>query len=193
MDIVLYSAHGSNSSERVEWMLQYKGISYLKVVQQDEMINPYGYVPSLSVNGTILAESMAIAEYLEEVFPENPLLPDKAFDRALVREICEYVNSTIHQPQNRSVLQFLKPELSGVAKHKLRGEWIVSGLNKLKPRLWKRSSFAVGDSFSLADIFVTTIYRKALSHGADRLQEYDSFVNSLVGIAGYDGTTRNET
>ncbi len=64
--------------------------------------------------------------------------------------------------------------------------WMSHCLNKLKSRLWKRSSFAVGDSFTLADIFVTSIYRKAISHGVEKIQQYDSYVRALSDVAGYD-------
>jgi glutathione S-transferase len=186
MEIVLHSAPGSNSSDRVEWVLRYKEIPYEKIYSQDIRLNPYGYVPLLVVNGSAIAESMAIAEFLEEIFPQKPLFPDKALDRALVREICEYVNSTIHQPQNRTVLKFFIPDIADDARKQLRGEWIFHCLNKLESRLWKHSAFAVGDTFTLADIFVASIYRKAISHGAGSLPVYDSYIMGLSGITGYD-------
>lgn len=75
MDIILYSAQGSNSSERVEWTLKYKAIAYARVEVTGEQltstylqINPLGYVPALSVNGLVLTESMAIIECMEELF-----------------------------------------------------------------------------------------------------------------------------
>ena len=128
MDLVLYSAAGSNSSERVEWALNYKGISYNRVeVTSQELqtsylaINPFGYVPSLSVNGVVLSESMAIIEYVEEAFDGRTLLGNEPLVRASVRRVCELVNSTIHSPQNRTVLRFLRPELEEDSKRALRG------------------------------------------------------------------------
>lgn len=186
MDIVLHSSSGSNSSERVEWVLRYKGIPYTKIDSLDLGLSPYGYVPSLFVDGTVLAESMAIAEYLEETFPQEPLFPKNAFDRALVREVCEYVNSTIHQPQSRSVMSFFDLGLEAAAEKKLRGEWIVCCLRKLRTRLWRQSAFAVGEDFTIADIFVASIYRKALSHGVEALPEYDRYMEKLSEVTGFD-------
>ena len=71
MAILLYSAKGSNSSERVEWVLNFKQIAYDRIeVSSNELttyldINPFGYVPALSVDGLIYSKSIAIIEYLE--------------------------------------------------------------------------------------------------------------------------------
>lgn len=179
MDILLYRASASNSSERVEWALNYKKIRYQKVEVTDEQlrssylsINPFGYVPSLAVDGVIISESMAILEYLEEGFPAYPLLGGSAQERANVRRVCEFVNSTVHSPQNRSVLKFLRPDLTEESKRELRGLWITQCLEKLSQTICLASPYVVGDHFTLADIFVATIYKKARQHGASELAFY---------------------
>ena len=189
MDLVLYSAVGSNSSERVEWALNYKGISYNRVeVTSQELktsylaINPFGYVPSLSVDGVVLSESMAIVEYVEEVFTGSSLLGNEPQVRADVRRVCEFVNSTIHSPQNRTVLGFLRPDLEEASKRAMRGEWITRSLDKLKPSICLDSSFAIGHQFTLADIFIASIYKKALQHGSAPIPFYDSHLNNLRSI-----------
>ena len=189
MDLVLYSAVGSNSSERVEWALNYKGISYNRVeVTSQELqtsylaINPFGYVPSLSVDGVVLSESMAIVEYVEEVFTGFSLLGNEPQIRADVRRVCEFVNSTIHSPQNRTVLGFLRPDLEEASKRTLRGEWITRSLDKLRPSICLDSSFAIGHQFTLADIFIASIYKKALQHGSAPIPFYDSHLNNLRSI-----------
>lgn len=190
MDLVLYSAAGSNSSERVEWALNYKGISYSRVeVTSQELqtsylaINPLGYVPSLSVDGALLSESMAIIEYIEEAFVSLPLLGSEPLVKADVRRVCEFVNSTIHGPQNRTVLGFLRPDLEDVSKRELRGQWITRCLDKLRPSLCLDSEYAIGRQFTLADIFVASIYKKALQHGCAPLSFYETHLKSLRSMA----------
>ncbi|AJQ97221.1 glutathione S-transferase family protein [Gynuella sunshinyii] len=181
MELKLYSSIGSNSSERVEWVLNYKAIPYQRIeVNNEELvssylhINPFGYVPCLGVEGHMISESMAIIECIEELFPQQSLLGHSVFERAAVREICEYVNSSIHSPQNRTVLRAFNPDLSEQAKRELRGQWISGCLAKLKQKLCKDSPFAIGKGFTIADIFVATIYKKALQHGSSGNDFYDA-------------------
>lgn len=180
MNIILYSAEGSNSSERVEWVLNYKSVQYTRLEVTDDalrssylQINPFGYVPTLSVDEHLISESMAIIEFIEECFPKDSLLGDSVLQRARVREVCEYVNASIHSPQNRSVLTFFRPNLLAKEKGDLRGHWIKNCLAKLESRLCQTSQFSVGTHFSLADIFVASIYKKAQQHGVEPLPFYD--------------------
>ena len=180
MEVSLYSAKGSNSAERVEWVLNFKGIDYERIeISSDELattyldINPFGYVPSLRVDGSIFSESMAIVEYLEERFPYPGLFVKRLNEKTLIRRVCEYVNSSIHSPQNRTVLRFMRPELDETSKRELRGVWIMRCLEKLSASICRESGFAVGKDFSVADIFVVSIYKKALQHGFTRNSFYD--------------------
>ncbi|MGR5419385.1 glutathione S-transferase family protein [Vibrio diabolicus] len=180
MEVSLYSAKGSNSAERVEWVLNFKGIDYERIeISSDELattyldINPFGYVPSLRVDGSIFSESMAIVEYLEERFPYPGLFGKSLNGKTHIRRVCEYVNSSIHSPQNRTVLRFMRPELDETSKRELRGVWIMRCLEKLSASICRESGFAVGKDFSVADIFVASIYKKALQHGCTRNSFYD--------------------
>ncbi len=180
MEVSLYSAKGSNSSERVEWVLNFKGINYNRIeISSDELattyldINPFGYVPSLRVDDSIFSESMAIIEYLEERFPNPSLFGKSLIVKTHIRRVCEYVNSSIHSPQNRTVLSFMRPELDETSKRELRGDWIMRCLETLSVSICRESGFAVGEDFSAADIFVASIYKKALQHGCARNGFYD--------------------
>jgi glutathione S-transferase len=180
MEVSLYSAKGSNSAERVEWVLNFKGIDYERIeISSDELattyldINPFGYVPSLRADGSIFSESMAIVEYLEERFPYPGLFGKSLNEKTHIRRVCEYVNSSIHSPQNRTVLRFMRPELDETSKRELRGVWITRCLEKLSASICRESGFAVGKDFSVADIFVASIYKKALQHGCTRNSFYD--------------------
>ncbi|EKO3849821.1 glutathione S-transferase family protein [Vibrio harveyi] len=180
MEVSLYSAKGSNSAERVEWVLNFKGIDYERIeISSDELattyldINPFGYVPSLRADGSIFSESMAIVEYLEERFPYPGLFGKSLNEKTHIRRVCEYVNSSIHSPQNRTALRFMRPELDETSKRELRGVWIMRCLEKLSASICRESGFAVGKDFSVADIFVASIYKKALQHGCTRNSFYD--------------------
>lgn len=177
--LTIYSAEGSNSGLRVEWVLQYKGLDYQRVevtrealAQRYQSINPMQLVPFVQHDGVVVSESMAIIEYLEECYPKPGLLGHRKEERVLIRQICEYVNGTIHSPQNRTVLDYWRPGLSSQQKRELRGRWIVSGLSKIECMLFRESGYAIGHEFSLADIFVAAMYMKAQTHGADSLARY---------------------
>lgn len=186
MELILYSADGSNSSQRVEWALRYKKIPYKVHLNNSNSFGAYGYVPAISIDGAIVSESMAILEFLEETFPEFPLLPKQALERARIREVCEYVNSTIHPAQNRSILKFLRPEVTEPEKRTLRAKWIAECLQNLRTRLFFDSRFAVGKSFSLADIFVAVIYQKGLTHGAAQDEYYEDHWAVMSEIDGHE-------
>ncbi|SHO54978.1 glutathione S-transferase family protein [Vibrio quintilis] len=187
MDIVLYTSERANSSHRVEWALNYKKIPYRRIVISPEQpaadylaINPLGFFPSVSVNGFLISESMAILEYFEERFPDVvPLLGSSANERALVRRICHYVDSMVHSPQNRTALNFFRPELTESERKQLRGEWILNRLNVLSSLMCRESGFATGCKFSLADIFVACIYKKALQHGVAEHEFYHTHLHWL--------------
>lgn len=186
MEVSLYSAKGSNSSERVEWVLNFKHVPYDRIeVSSEELtttyldINPFGYVPSLAVGDSVFSESMAIIEYLEERFPNPSLFGRSLNERTHIRRVCEYVNSSIHSPQNRTVLSFLRPELDEVSKRDLRGKWILQCLEKLRISICIDSGYAVGKGFSLADIFVASIYKKALQHGCEESQFYNNHLRYI--------------
>ncbi|MBY7732473.1 glutathione S-transferase N-terminal domain-containing protein [Vibrio splendidus] len=188
MEVLLYSAKGSNSSERVEWVLNFKRIHYDRIeVSSSELattyldINPFGYVPSLSVDGSVFSESMAIIEYLEERFPKPTLFGKNLDEKTHIRRVCEYVNTSIHSPQNRTVLKFMHPELDEMSKRELRGDWIMRCLEKLSTSICHESGLAVGNSFSVADIFVASIYKKALQHGCVKSDFYDKHLMYVRG------------
>ena len=116
---------------------------------------------------------MAIVEYLEERFPYPGLFGKSLNEKTHIRRVCEYVNSSIHSPQNRTVLRFMRPELDETSKRELRGVWIMRCLEKLSASICRESGFAVGKDFSVADIFVASIYKKALQHGCTINSFYD--------------------
>lgn len=171
MKIVYYDRIGSNCSNRVKWVMNYKNIPYELIdaesisIEEFEKINPFLRVPTMIIDGKPLTESMVMVEFLEDVYPEFPLLPEDRFERAKVREVCEIINATIHPVQNVKVPLFFHPQLSNEEVTPYREKWIRQNLQKLLPLLFTDSKFAVGTTFTLADIFLIAIYYRGLMVG----------------------------
>jgi maleylacetoacetate isomerase len=143
--------------KKVDW--RYHAVDLTTNQQQAEQflsINPAGLVPVLDTGGALLAQSAAIAEYLEERFPQPPLLPADAVSRAQVREMMHTIGCDIHPLQNLRVLRYLRSEYSqddeGVAQWCCN--WIASGFAAYEKLAAMRSSggrYSFGDSLTLAD------------------------------------------
>jgi len=121
-------------------------------------LNPQRQVPVLEVeeNGQLvtLVQSMAIIEYLDERFPEPPLLPALASARAHVRALAELVNSGIQPLQNTGTFAELKKH--GVPPEPWARSFIGKGLTALEQLAAPRAgAFMFGDSATLADVFLT--------------------------------------
>lgn len=92
--IRLCGFHVSNYHNKVRIALLEKGVAFeedasVKPSQKDEYLakSPMGKVPYLEVDGARICESAVILEYLEDAYPQTPLLPKGALERARVREI----------------------------------------------------------------------------------------------------------
>lgn len=112
-------------------------------------INPLGKIPALDADGTIIPESEVINEYLEEKFPNPPLLPKSAEARAHVRWFTRYHDLYL-DPPIRALFAHLNP--------KSRDEKVVNEkLSEIQQRLDQLESmlaaggFAAGSEFTLAD------------------------------------------
>jgi glutathione S-transferase len=94
-EVKLYTYYRSQASFRVRIALNLKGIaredSFLHLERGDQFaaeyraINPQMVVPTLIDGEVKLFQSLAILEYLEEIYPEPPLLPPDPAARAWVR------------------------------------------------------------------------------------------------------------
>jgi maleylpyruvate isomerase len=166
----LYGYWRSSCSWRVRIGLAFKmqPFSYLAVhllrdggqqkAEPYTSLNPMQSVPLLEVEDggrvLLIAQSMAILEYLEERWPQPPLLPQDRIARAQVRQAAEIVNSGIQPFQNTSVQRRVKHELHGDEKAWAR-HFITHGLTALESLLKTTSGrYSVGDHVSLADCFL---------------------------------------
>lgn len=139
---------------------------------QYRAVNPQGRVPALEVEDTVLLQSLAIVEYLEEVHPEPPLLPADHLGRARVRGIANIIACDIHPLNNLAVLVYLKDRL-GIDEDR-RTEWyrhwVAQGFDGVEPLLRDSDAtgrFCHGDAPGLADICLVPQVFNAQRFGCD--------------------------
>jgi len=165
MKLRLWNYWRSSASQRVRIGLGLKQLAFeylvINIVKQEQFAETYraknsiAQVPTLEIvhdDGTVhtVTQSLPILEYLDERFPEVPLLPKDLYLRAKCRALSEIVNSGIQPMQNLSTTDRLK-ELGIEAKQWAPG-FIASGLIALGRAAAETSGkFLVGDAPTIAD------------------------------------------
>jgi maleylacetoacetate isomerase len=168
--VVLYSYWRSSSAYRVRIALNLKHIEYrqksVHLVRDGgeqnspvyRAVNPLGLVPAVVHGDRTIVQSMAICEYLEEVFPARPLLPGDSAGRARVRMIAQSIASEIQPLNNLGVINFLKDGMHQ-DEAAIRGwytHWITRGFSAVEFWLSETESglYCHGDEATLADCFL---------------------------------------
>ncbi|PIE19271.1 MAG: maleylacetoacetate isomerase [Proteobacteria bacterium] len=171
----LYAYFRSSASYRVRIALAYKGLAYAyrpvhllegggqQLSEAYRAVNPLAELPALVIEGAgqggadaILAQSVAILEYLEEVHPQPPLLPATGpLERARVRQLVESVNSSIQPVQNLKVMKKLGADYGAdrPAMFRWARYWVERGFEGLEALLTRTAGrYAFGDAVTLADV-----------------------------------------
>lgn len=162
---VFYEYWRSSAAYRVRIALKLKGVDYESRevdLREDEQksdefrrLNPQGLIPMLEIDGQRLTQSIAILNYLDIRFPNVPLIPAAAAERAHVVAMAMAIACDIHPLNNLRVLKYLKNEL-GHSQDEVDGwyaHWITEGLPALEAMAKPRSGkFLFGDAPTGADV-----------------------------------------
>jgi maleylpyruvate isomerase len=172
----LYEGWRSSASWRVRWALALKRIAHESVLvdiargEQHSILaslNPMRSVPTLELDdGSVLTESVAIIEWLEETHPRPALLPADPRERAHVRELVQIINAGVHPLQNTIVRLAISPDKE--AQRAWVRRWIVRGLAAYEAHVAHTPGrFSTGDQLTMADLYLVPQVRNAERHRID--------------------------
>ena len=159
--MILHGYWRSGTSYRTRIALNLKGVTYEQRthdLRQGEQkseaylaLNPQGLVPALEHEGRVITQSLAILGWLEERFPEPPLLPRTSpEDRAEVRAMATLIACDIHPLNNLRVLKAVKG--LGGDTDAWADQWIRPGFDALERLIEQRGGgWSWGDAPTIAD------------------------------------------
>lgn len=155
--IKLCGFHLSNYHNKVRIALLEKGVPFeedagIKPSQDDAYLakSPMGKVPYAEIDGKRLCESEVIVEYLEDKFPQKPLLPKDPLERAKVRELVAMMELHMELVARRLYREvFFGGKISDEAKESVRKD-LARGIRAFKS-LAKFDPFIAGKELTLAD------------------------------------------
>ncbi len=179
--LVLFNYFRSSTSYRARIALHWKGLDFeYKPVHllnnggeqhfpEYRKLNPAGEVPTLIHGDRVIAQSMAIIQYLDEVFPQQALFPKDPYRKAKVLQLCENFNCG-HSVHNLKVLSYLEKEFGAdqAKKDLWIHEWmgrVFEGAEKIVSET--AGTYCFGNEVSAADCFLIPHIFSAHRFGVD--------------------------
>jgi maleylacetoacetate isomerase len=163
----LYTFFRSSTSFRLRIALAYKGLDfeshYVSLPKMEHhaadysALHPQRLLPLVVDRGRRYIQSMATIEYLDEAYPEPPLMPRGIDDRAYVRAVSQIIGCEMHPLNNVRVLKHLKTQFGAdeAATKAWYAHWITEGFSGLEDYLQdsrRHGAYCLGDTVTMADV-----------------------------------------
>ncbi|MEQ9518180.1 MAG: maleylacetoacetate isomerase [Parvibaculum sp.] len=175
MGFKLHNFHANSAGRRVRTVLHLKNIPFeyvsvdISPAQEAQLgdaygkINPMRLIPTLEHDGVFLTESLAIVDYLEELYPDPSIYPVDRMERAQAKAIAMTVAAAIHPLHNTRVMKYLGQnlKLDQTASAQWYVHWADKGLLALEALIERaehsretNGPFVFGTHPSVADLFI---------------------------------------
>jgi len=178
--MILHGYWRSGAAYRVRIALALKGLAYEQVnhdlrtggqaAPDYAALNPQRLVPALEVDGIVLTQSVAIMEWLDERFPDPPLMPSDANGRAIVRGMVATIATDVHPLHNMRTLKMLREDFGGSDDQVTAwmAHWMRDGFAAMEALIARHGDgFAYGATPTLADCITVPALYSADRFGVD--------------------------
>lgn len=178
--MILHGYWRSGAAYRVRIALALKGLAYDQVnhdlrtggqaAPDYAALNPQRLVPALEVDGIVLTQSVAILEWLDERFPDPPLMPSDANGRAIVRGMVATIATDVHPLHNMRTLKMLREDFGGSDDRVTAwmAHWMNDGFAAMEALIARHGDgFAYGATPTLADCITVPALYSADRFGVD--------------------------